>query len=202
GLFNTFVTNGYMTPEAVRTISQYLNAATVDFKGSADPKFYRELMAVPDPEPIFETLKEMKRVGIFIEITNLLVTKYGDDLGRLRELASRIVEILGKDVPFHVLRFHPDYQLYEVPSTPISTLEKAAEIAMDVGLKYVYIGNVPGHRLEHTYCPSCKEILIERFSFDILRWNLKADNTCPKCGEKINVVGTLQKGGSKWLSLI
>jgi len=202
GLFNTFVTNGYMTPEAVKTIAPYLNAATVDFKGSGDPKFYRELMSVPDPEPIFETLKEMKRCGIFVEVTNLIVTKYGDDMEKLRELASRIVEVLGKDTPFHVLRFHPDYQLFDAPSTPVSTLEKAAEIAKDVGLRYVYIGNVPGHKLEHTYCPNCNEILIERFSFDVLRWNLTSDNRCPKCGEKINVVGSLQRGGSKWLTLI
>ncbi|MDW8050529.1 MAG: AmmeMemoRadiSam system radical SAM enzyme [Nitrososphaerota archaeon] len=201
-LFNTFVTNGYMTPEAVRTIAPYLDAATVDFKGSGDPKFYREFMSVPDPEPIFETLKEMKRCGIFIEVTNLIVTKYGDDMNRLRGLASRIVEVLGKDVPFHVLRFHPDYQLFDVSSTPVSTLEKAAEIAKEEGLKYVYIGNVPGHELEHTYCPSCGLKVIERFSFDILRWNLKPDNTCPKCGERMNIIGSLQRGGNKWLSLI
>ena len=202
GLFNTFVTNGYMTPEAVKAIAPYLNAATVDFKGSGDPKFYREVMSVPDSEPIFETLKEMKSSGIFVEVTNLIVTKYGDDMDMLRSLASRIVEVLGRDTPFHVLRFHPDYQLFDTPSTPVSTLERAAEIARDVGLKYVYIGNVPGHKFEHTYCPNCGEVLIERFSFDVLKWNLTRDNKCPKCGEAINVVGTLQRGGSRWLTLI
>lgn len=202
GLFNTFVTNGYMTPEAVKTISLYLNAATVDFKGSGAPHFYKQFMSVPDPEPIFETLKEMKRCGIFVEVTNLMVTKYGDSLEDLRGLALRIVEVLGRDTPFHILRFHPDYQLLDAPSTPIQILEKAAEVAMDAGLKYVYIGNVPGHRFEHTYCPNCREVLVERFSFDVLKWRLTADNSCPKCGEKINIVGSLKHGGSRWISLI
>ncbi|MEM2025531.1 MAG: AmmeMemoRadiSam system radical SAM enzyme [Desulfurococcaceae archaeon] len=202
GLFNTFVTNGYMTPEAVKTASPNLDAATVDFKGSANPKFYRELMSVPDPEPIFETLKEMQRCGIFVEVTNLVVPKYGDSLDDVRCLASRIVEVLGRDAPFHLLRFHPDYQLLDAPATPVSTLERAAEVAKDVGLRYVYVGNVPGHELEHTYCPSCSEVLVARFSFDVLTWNLTDDNCCPKCGEKVNIVGKPQRGGGRWLTLI
>lgn len=189
GLFNTFVTNGYMTPEAIRAIAPYLDAATVDFKGSGEPKFYRELMSVPSVEPIYEGLMEMRRRGIHLEITDLLVTKYGDSLESVRRLARWIKENLGPDIPFHILRFHPDFRLMDVPSTPIETLEKACEVSREEGLHYVYIGNVPGHRYENTYCPSCGELVVGRFGFDITRWRLKEGNLCPKCGAKIAIVG-------------
>ncbi|RLF10660.1 MAG: AmmeMemoRadiSam system radical SAM enzyme [Thermoprotei archaeon] len=201
GLFNTFVTNGYMTPEAVKTIAPYLDAATVDFKGSANPDFYREFMSVPSPEPIFETLREMKASGIFVEITNLIVTKYGDNLDDVYSLASRIKEILGPCTPFHLLRFHPDYQLMDAPSTPIQTLEKAAEKALDAGLKHVYIGNVPGHRLEHTYCPNCGQLVIEREGFYLSAWNLK-DTQCPNCNHSLNIVGPVTRSRARWASLL
>lgn len=189
GFFNTFVTNGYMTPEAVRTIAPYLEAATVDFKGGGDPSFYKSLSAVPSVEPIYESLKEMKRNGIHIEITNLVVPKLGDSLEAIRELATWIRDNIGRERPFHLLRFHPDYQLTNIPSTPISTLEKACEVAKDAGLDYVYIGNVPGHRYENTYCPNCNELLIKRFSFEILKWNLTKDMLCPSCGRSIPIAG-------------
>jgi len=189
GLFNTFVTNGYMTTEAIRTIAPYLDAATVDFKGSGEPEFYRRLMSVPSVEPIFEGLLEMKRCGIHLEITNLLVTKYGDSLEGVRRLARWIRENLGPEVPFHILRFHPDFRLMDVPSTPIETLEKACEASREEGLHYVYIGNVPGHRYENTYCPACGELVVGRFGFDITRWRLKEGNLCPKCGAKIAIIG-------------
>jgi len=195
GLFNTFVTNGYMTPEAVRTIAPYLDAATVDFKGGGDPKFYREFSAVPSVEPIFESLKEMKRRDIHIEVTNLVVPKVGDSMDRIRELAAWIRDHLGRDTPFHLLRFHPDYQLIEIPSTPISTLEKACEVAYEEGLHYVYIGNVPGHRYENTYCPNCHELVIKRFGFEVVKWNLTKDMRCPACGEKIAIKGEFHPGG-------
>ncbi len=195
GLFNTFVTNGYMTPEAVKTIAPYLDAVTVDFKGSANPKFYKEMSMVPSVEPIFESLIEMKRNGIFIEITNLIVPKYGDSMEDLRKLVRWIIDNLGPETPFHILRFHPDYQLIDVPSTPIEILEKAWRIALDEGLYYVYIGNVPGHKAENTYCPECGELLIERHGFSILTWNLTNENKCPKCNSKINVIGKYEGGG-------
>ncbi|MEM1767158.1 MAG: AmmeMemoRadiSam system radical SAM enzyme, partial [Candidatus Bathyarchaeia archaeon] len=125
GFFNTFVTNGYMTPEAVRAIAPYLDAATVDFKGGADESFYRTYSKVPAVEPIFECLKELKRNNVHIEITNLVIPKIGDSIEKIRELAEWIRESLGADTPFHLLRFHPDYKLTTIPSTPIDTLEKA-----------------------------------------------------------------------------
>ena len=195
GFFNTFVTNGYMTPEAVKTIAPYLDAATVDFKGSGDPGFYKSFSSVPSVEPIYEALKEMRRNDIHIEITNLIVPKIGDSIERVKELASWIVENLGKNVPFHLLRFHPDYKLTTIPSTSIETLEKAYSAAKAAGLNYVYIGNVPGHPCENTYCPSCNELLIKRFGFEITKWNLTKDMHCPVCGEEIPIKGKLHPSG-------
>lgn len=195
GFFNTFVTNGYMTPEAVQTIAPVLDAATVDFKGGADPEFYKKFSAVPTVEPIYEALKEMKKHSIFVEITNLIVPKRGDSLDRIRELAMWIKDNLSEDTVFHLLRFHPDYRLTDIPSTPIATLEKAYETAKETGLHYVYIGNVPGHRYENTYCPNCNELVVKRFSFEITKWNLTKDNRCPACGHNIAIKGKFHRGG-------
>jgi len=172
-----------------------LDAATVDFKGGGDPDFYKKFSAVPSVEPIFESLKEMKRHDIHVEVTNLVVPKVGDSLDRIRELASWIRDSLGRDTPFHLLRFHPDYELTELPSTPIATLEKACDVAREVGLNYVYIGNAPGHKYENTYCPNCHELLVKRFSFEIVRWNLTKDMRCPACGHDIAIRGSFQPSG-------
>ena len=195
GLFNTFVTNGYMTTEAVRTIAPVLDAATVDFKGGGDPEFYKEFSSVPSVEPIYDSLKEMKKQGIHVEITNLVVPKIGDNLEIIRKLAIWVKDNLGKDTPFHLLRFHPNYRLTEIPSTSLQTLEKACNLSREVGLNYVYIGNVPGHRFENTYCPNCKELLIKRFSFEIVKWNLTEDMHCPACGKKIAIKGKFYPSG-------
>jgi len=189
GLFNTFVTNGYMTPEAVEAISPYLDAATVDFKGAGDPKFYREMLRVPSVEPIYECLEAMKKHGIHIEITNLVVPEYGDSEERLRELTSWIRQRLGADTPFHILRFYPNYELIDLPWTPVATIERGATIAKEEGLNYVYAGNVPGHEGENTYCPKCHQLLIRRDSFIVAGWNLTRDMKCPRCGEKIPIAG-------------
>jgi pyruvate formate lyase activating enzyme len=198
GFFNTFVTNGYMTPEAVKTIAPYLDAATVDFKGGGDPDFYKTFSAVPSVEPIFQALKEMRKNEIHIEITNLIVPKSGDSLERIEQLATWIRDNVGKETPFHLLRFHPDYQLTTIPSTPIETLEKAYAVAKTAGLSYVYVGNVPGHPAENTYCPNCNELLIKRYSFEIARWNLTKDMRCPVCGHEIPIKGKLHPSGSKY----
>lgn len=189
GMFNTMVTNGYITDEALDELSPYMDAATVDFKGAGNTYFYRKFMGVPNAEPIFNTLKEMKRKGIFIEVTNLVIPNYGDNVDDLRKLSRWIAENLGPETPFHLLRFYPHYLLNNVNMTPISTLEKLAKVAAEEGLKHVYIGNVPGHSLEHTYCPQCGYLVIRRYGFDILEWRLKEDNKCPQCGYRVNIVG-------------
>lgn len=186
-ILNTFVTNGYMSDEAIKKISKYLDAATVDFKASADPEFYENFMSVPDVEPIFASLKRMKKQRIFIEITNLIVPQIGDDVDKCRKLAERITTELGSDIPFHILQFHPSYKLLELPSTSVVTLERCVQEAKRAGLKYVYLGNVPGHVDENTYCYNCGEPLIKRTGFMIENLNLVGDR-CPNCGFKINVL--------------
>jgi len=199
GFFNTFVTNGYMTPEAVKTVAPVLDAATVDFKGAGDPEFYKKFSSVPSVEPIFECLTEMKRNGIHIEITNLIVPKIGDSMGRLKQLAIWIRDDLGADTPFHLLRFHPDYKMTGYTATSVAALEEAYIVAKkEVGLNYVYIGNVPGHKFENTYCPNCNEMLIKRFSFEIVKWNLTKDMHCPACGHSIPIKGELHTSGHSY----
>ncbi len=191
GLFNTFVTNGYMTPEAVKTIAPYLDAVTVDFKGGADPDFYKSVMAVPSVEPIYESLKELKLQGVHIELTNLVVPKTGDSIDRIRELAKWIKNYLGKDTPFHLLRFHPEYKMTTIPATSVKEMEQAYLTAKNQGLNYVYIGNIPGHPGENTICPNCDTAVIKRSSFDITQWNLTSDMKCPVCGNQIPIKGKL-----------
>ena len=189
GLYTTMVTNGYMTPEAVRDLGPYMDAATVDFKGAGNIKFYRNVMGVWDPEPIYDTILEMKKAGWFLEITNLVVPKLGDTPEDLRRLARWIHDNLGPETPFHLLRFHPHYRLQNLPPTPVQTLERLANIAEEEGLKHVYIGNVWGHPREHTYCPRCGYKVIERHGFYITDWRLGPGNTCPRCGYKLNIKG-------------
>ena len=193
GLFNTMVTNGYMTIEALRELAPYMDAATVDFKGAGNKEFYLKFMGVHDPSPIFDTLLEMKRRGIFIEITNLVVPEYGDSPEDLRKLARWTVDNLGPETPFHLLRFYPHFMMQDHYATPIKTLEKLADIAKSEGLHYVYLGNIPGHKYEHTYCPNCGRLLIRRYGFEIIEWKLTDDNRCPYCGQKINIVGKFKR---------
>lgn len=196
GLFNTWVTNGYATSEAIRMVTKAnaLQAATVDFKGGGNPQFYKKIMQVPSVDPIYECLKEMRKQGIHVEVTNLVVPKYGDSLDDIRNLAIWIKENLGKETVFHLLRFHPDYKLTDAPVTPTETLEKAREVAME-HLDYVLLGNVPGHRGEHTYCPNCKRAVVKRFGFSVVAWNLNKENRCKYCGQKIGITGKYHLGG-------
>ena len=189
GLFNTFVTNGYMTSEAVRTIAPFLDAATVDFKGAGDENFYKEFSSVPSVKPVYACLEEMKRNKIHIEITNLVVPKIGDSMERIRELARWVKNEIGEDTPLHLLAFRPEYKIMGLPSTPVKTIEESCEAAQKEGLHYVYAGNVPGHRLENTYCPKCKSLAIERWGIRITGWNLTAENRCVKCGAAIPIKG-------------
>jgi len=189
GLFNTWVTNGFMTPEAIEEIGEYLDAATVDFKGHGNRDFYRKYIYVKDSEPIFDSLVALREKRVFIEITDLVVpVKEGSSYDTVRRLARWIVDHLGPETPLHFLRFHPDYRMVNVPHTPVSMLEKCVDIAREEGLEYVYVGNVWGHPLEDTYCPSCGYKIVDRLGFYIKKLELTDDARCPKCGYKINIV--------------
>ncbi len=186
-LFNTFVTNGYMTPEAAELASKYIDAMTVDFKGNASEAFARKYISIVSESGIFDTLKVLKEKKVFIEITDLVVPKIGDSLEDAEKLVKWVYNNLGPETPIHFLRFHPDFKMTNIEETPIETLEAHYNLAKKLGMKYVYVGNAPGHEYENTYCPKCHALLIKRFIFDILEYNITSDLRCPKCGEKINI---------------
>ena len=194
GLINIFVSNGYDTPETVKMMDEFLDCITVDFKGSAEPEFTRKFIGVPDPKPIFDTLIELRdKTKIHVEITDLIVPKVGDSLEYAKKLSKFVYDEFGPEMSIHFLRFHPDYKMMEYEPTPIKTLEKHYEIAKKEGLKYVYLGNVPGHPWEHTYCSECNNIVVKRYGFDIQGWNMDENNKCKFCGNQIPIIGPLHK---------
>ena len=193
GLFANFVTNGYMTPEAVAAIGPHLDAVSVDFKGSGEAGFLRKYVSAKGPDPIFATAADLQRRGVHVEITDLIVPEVGESPEATRTLARFVVKELGPETPFHLLRFHPDYKMMEFPDTPVSTLERLHAVAKAEGLEYVYLGNVWGHPLEHTYCPKCGAVAVERYGFTIQSWNLDRQNRCRACGHRIPIVGRLSE---------
>ena len=203
GIFNIFVSNGYDTPESVKLMNQFLDCITVDFKGSGKKEFVRRYIGIPDPDPIFQTIKEIKsKTRIHIEITDLIVPQVGDDLDSARKLSKFVFDELGPDSPIHFLRFHPDYKMMEFDSTPVSTLERHYEIAKEEGLRYVYLGNVPGHKYEHTYCPECNAIAVARYGFSVTSWGLDNRNRCNSCGFAIPIVGRPKGIKPNWFQLV
>ena len=185
GIRNVFVTNGYMTAEALEMITPYLDAANVDLKAFSD-RYYKELCGAR-LKHVQEALKVMKAQGIFVEVTTLIVTGLNDDSAELEELAAFIARDLGTDTPWHISRFHPTYKLTDRPATPVKTLTKAREIGLQAGLKYVYTGNVPGNTGENTFCPECNEVVIERWGFQVGALRIK-DGRCALCDAQIHGV--------------
>ncbi len=191
GIANVFVTNGYMTAEALDTIQPYLDAANVDLKAFRD-ETYRKLIGAR-LQPVLDSLIRMKQAGVWIEVTTLVITDLNDSDDELRQVATFIHDELGPDTPWHVSRYHPTYK-YDAPPTPTNRLARAWEIGREVGLHYVFVGNVPGHMLprgiegESTYCPNCNALLIARWGYSIRRNRVRGD-TCPDCGAPVAGVG-------------
>jgi pyruvate formate lyase activating enzyme len=131
--------------------------------------------------PVLETLKEMKRLGVFVEVTTLIIPGANDDPAELKDLADFLVRDLGPETPWHISRFHPTYRLTDRPPTPVQTLRKAREIGMAAGLRYVYTGNVPGEEAESTFCHACGKKIIERLGFTV-NSNRIREGKCPDCG--------------------
>jgi pyruvate formate lyase activating enzyme len=186
GLKNVFVTNGYMTAEALEMIRPYLDAANVDLKAFSQ-KFYREVCGAK-LAPVTQTLKKAKASGIFLEVTTLIVPGLNDGPEELKALAAFLAGELGPETPWHISRFHPTYKLTDRPPTPLDTLMKARDIGLAAGLRYVYTGNVPGETGENTFCPGCGRIVIERWGFQIRRSALDAGR-CRYCQTVIDGVG-------------
>lgn len=187
GLINIFVSNGFETPESVLELSEFLDCITVDFKGNANTGFYRRYMSVPTTEPIYDALRELSHTKIHVEITDLVVPEIGDSLDDARIMVRRIREIFGSDIPISFLRFHPDYRLMYLPNTPVATLKEHYNLAREEGMKYVYIGNVPGSRYQNTYCPACGELCVERDLMRTISMRLTSDGKCMKCGYDIGI---------------
>lgn len=183
GLKNVFVTNGYITPEALREIRPYLHAANIDLKGFTDG-FYRKICGAR-LQPVLDAIQLYKRSGIWVEITTLVIPGYNDSEAELGEIAQ-FIRSVGEDVPWHVSRFHPAYHLTGQPRTPVTTLQRAREIGTGAGLRYVYEGNVPGEG-EETLCWSCKKPLIERDGF-FVEENKVQKGKCSFCGAMIDGV--------------
>jgi pyruvate formate lyase activating enzyme len=184
GIKNIFVTNGYMTEEALETIRPYLDAANVDLK-SFKEKFYKEVCGAK-LKPILENLKRMRQMGIWVEITTLVIPTLNDSDQEFEEIAQFIVS-LGSEVPWHISAFYPTYKLLNLPRTNASTLQRARKIGIKAGLRYVYCGNIPGEEGEDTFCPHCGRKLIERIGFRVTQ-NEVVNGACRYCRTKIDGV--------------
>ncbi|MCW4033675.1 MAG: AmmeMemoRadiSam system radical SAM enzyme [Candidatus Bathyarchaeota archaeon] len=182
---NVFVTNGYITEEALVKISPFLDGVNIDLKSMSD-KFYREICGA-ELQHVLDSIKLYKRLGIWIEITTLIIPSKNDSEKELNEIADFISDI-GKEIPWHVSQFYPTYKMNDLPRTPTTTLKKARTIGYDAGLKYVYTGNIPGDEGESTYCYNCGEILIKRYGFQLATIKIK-NGKCFRCNTKIDGVG-------------
>ncbi|MGD9007812.1 MAG: AmmeMemoRadiSam system radical SAM enzyme [Desulfobacteraceae bacterium] len=186
GLRNVFVTNGYMSAPALEMIAPYLDAANVDLKAFKED--YYKTYCGARLEPVLDTLRHMKALGVWVEVTTLVVPGLNDDPDELQELAGFIAEQLGPETPWHISRFHPTYRMTDRPPTPLGTLLSACEIGTRAGLHYVYLGNVPGSEGANTHCHQCGQLLIERTGFAIGR-NRIVDDRCPDCHAQVHGVG-------------
>jgi pyruvate formate lyase activating enzyme len=186
GIKNNWVSNGFLSPESAKLVIPYLDAINIDIKGFSD-KFYMENCG-GRLQPVLDTAKLMKKSGVWVEITTLAIPTLSDSEEMFKGIAKFIYQELGPETPWHVSQFCGaiSWKLQHIPDTPVETLEKAIEIGKKVGLKYVYIGNIPGHKAENTHCPKCGTVAIERMNYFIHRHD--KNGKCPKCGEGLNLI--------------
>ncbi len=183
GIKNVFVSNGYTSAEATRAIAPYLDGNNIDLKGNDE--FYKKICNAR-LQPVLDTIKLMKELGVWVELTTLIIPAYNDSV----ESCEGIIEFIKSvdaAMPWHVSQFYPTHEILDQPRTPVHTLRMAKNMGVERGLKYVYEGNVPGEGGESTYCPACSELLIERFGFQILQ-NKMSVSACPRCKERIEGV--------------
>ena len=183
GLHSVVISNGYINPEPVERLGEVITAYKVDLKAFSN-KFYKEITG-GDRDSVLNTIKLLKKLGVWVEIVHLTIPTLNDSDGDLSAMADWLLSEVGPDVPVHFTRFHPMYRLTNLPVTPVSTLEKARNILMGKGMKFVYIGNVPGHPGESTYCPKCSKKIIERgFGWSVGKIRIK-NGACEYCGTPI-----------------
>lgn len=184
GIKNVFVSNGYTSPEATRLMAPYLDGNNIDLKG--DDNFYKRIVGAK-LQPVLDTIKLMKELGVWVEVTTLIIPGHNDSEDFLK-WAAGFIESIDPAMPWHVTQFYPTYRLVDKPRTPVSILRKARQMGLEAGLKYVYEGNIPGEGGENTYCTSCGQLLIERYGFTLMSVNMK-DSKCLKCGAQIDGIG-------------
>jgi pyruvate formate lyase activating enzyme len=181
-LRSVLISCGYASEPAMGELCDVLDAVKIDLKGFSE-RFYREVCEA-ELAPVLRSIKQVRARGLHLELVNLVVPTLNDAEGDLKEMSKWIAGELGPDVPVHFTRFHPDYRLQNLPPTPVETLERARAIAMDQGLHYAYVGNVPGHPGNSTYCPACGELVIGRKGF-IITDNRLDDGRCSACDAPI-----------------
>ncbi len=186
GMYNVYVTNGYINEDPLRGISRYIDAMNIDVKGFTD-EFYRKITG-GRLQPVLDTVSIAKELGIHVELTYLIIPTLNDDENEIRNFSRWARETLGEDGIVHFSRFHPDYLLINLPETPVKTMHRAYEIAREEGLNYVYLGNLWEERYETTYCPKCGAPLIKRSGYHVRMENITQDGRCSRCGTKIPLV--------------
>jgi pyruvate formate lyase activating enzyme len=184
GILNTFVTNGYFTEESLRTAAPLLHAANVDLKAFRDETYRKTCGA--RLQPVLDTIALMRKLGVWVEVTTLLISGLNDSEAELRGIADFILAV-DPGIPWHISRFYPQYRMTDFPATPVESIRRARAIGMGVGLRYVYAGNVPGDDGENTFCWKCRSLLVERHGFQVVS-NRISKGACPDCGTKMDGV--------------
>jgi pyruvate formate lyase activating enzyme len=186
-LYCCYVSNGYMTTEALRLLKESgMDGLKIDLKRDAET--YRRYCGGADVEKVWRNVREAKKLGIHVEVVNLVVTGVNDDEDCLKWMIQRHLKEAGAETPLHFTRYFPAYKFHN-PPTKVETLKRAYQMARKAGVLYPYLGNVPAHRCEDTYCPNCGEKLIQRFGYTILAYRVTSNKKCPKCGETIPITG-------------
>ncbi len=180
GIKNVFVSNGYTSPEATRLIAPYLDGNNIDLKGNEE--FYKKICHAR-MEPVKDTIRLMKELGVWVEVTTLIIPYHNDSEGEIKNIAE-FIRSVDPAMPWHVTQFYPTYKLMDVQRTPVNTLRRARQMGLDMGLKYVYEGNVPGEGGDITYCPNCREMLIHSYGFSIGENRIR-DGECFNCNAQI-----------------
>lgn len=185
GIKNIFVTNGYTSAEAIKEIAPFLDAANVDLKSFRED-FYHKICGAK-LQPVLDNIKLYKEMGVWIEVTTLLIPGYSDDENQLKNIAKFIRDV-GVEIPWHITAFYPTFKLVDASPTSVESLRRARDIGIKAGLRYVYEGNIPGEGRENTYCYECGTLLIKRYGYQIMENNL-IDGKCPKCKTKMDGIG-------------